>query len=325
MEKIAIKRRDVKILISNDIVEVYEYRFPISVERRNHDIIKGSKKEDGKRFDNLQRSRAEIRRYIWCNITPFSKFVTLTYEHTCLDYDQVVLDFKMFIKNLKRKGFSFPWLYVTEHQKERGLKEGNEGSLHIHAVFFTDEFIHYDIIHDCWKKGGVDIHSIDHVNNLGAYVCKYLTKDEFDLYEKNSYHISRGLKKPIEICHDGYFSDPEFSKDILASTDFYFIHTNNFEYELNDHLIKNSVICRQGRLKPGVKVKDVDLNKIDELLQSVPDGMEIESINLQNGYSLKLTAGIEEINNYNKEISMQALMDEIAKLNSSSTGLMQIP
>lgn len=34
---------------------------------------------------------------------------------------------------------------------------------------------------------------------------------------------------------------------------------------------------------------------------------------------------IEEINNYNKEISMQALMDEIAKLNSSSTGLMQIP
>ena len=74
-----------------------------------------------------------------------------------------------------------------------------------------------------------------------------------------------------------------------------------------------------------MKVKDVDVNKIDELLQSVPDGMEIESINLENGYSLKLTAGTEEINNYNKEISMQALMKEIEKLKSADTGLMQIP
>lgn len=259
MKKYALKRRDIKIVISNDIVEVFEYRIPISVEKRDYEIKKGTKKDEGKRIDNLQRARAEIRRYIWCNITPYSKFVTLTYENTCLDYDKLQYDYKQFIKNLKRKGYTFPWLYVTEHQKERGKKEGNEGSLHIHAVLFTDEFIHFNTIRECWKQGSVDIHSIEHVNNIGAYVCKYLTKDEFELYEKNSYHISRGLKKSIEICHDGYITDLDFAKEIFENTEFYHIHTTNYEYETSDCVFKNSVICRQGKLqKP---LEEIQLNE----------------------------------------------------------------
>lgn len=262
MTKIEYKRRDVKVVISGDIVEVYEYRVPISVEHRNYEIEKGTQTDEGKRYRNLQRARASIRRYIWTNITKYSKFVTLTYADSCLDYDAVVYDFKQFIKNLGRKGFkNIPWLYVTEHQKERGVKEGNEGSLHIHAVLFIDDFIHYDVIRECWKKGSVDIHAIDKVNNMGAYVCKYLTKEEFDLYYKNSYHISRGLQKPTEICHDSYFSDENFAKEILDNVDFYHIHTNNYEIETDSKIIKNSVIYRQGRLK-------VDKAKLQEIIES---------------------------------------------------------
>lgn len=62
-----------------------------------------------------------------------------------------------------------------------------------------------------------------------------------------------------------------------------------------------------------MKVKDVELKKIKELLKSVPEGMEIESINLVNGYSLRLIAGTQEINQYNYQ---QALVELQAVLNS---------
>ena len=62
-----------------------------------------------------------------------------------------------------------------------------------------------------------------------------------------------------------------------------------------------------------MKVKDVDIKKIKELLKSVPEGMEIESINLVDGYSLRLIAGTNEINQYNYQ---QALAELQSLLNS---------
>lgn len=251
MKQYELKRRDYKILISGDIVEVYEYRIPINVEHREHEIIKGTKKDDGKRQDNLRRARTEIRRYIWNNITPYSKFITLTYKDSNLDYNKLVEDFKYFIKKLNRAGYkNLKWLYVTEHQKERGQKEGNEGSLHIHCVLFIDEYIPYQIINEAWGLGGTDIHKIDNINNVGAYVCKYLTKDEFDIFEKNSYHISRGLKKPEEIVHEGYITDPDFAKEILEKTDFYFSDVINYSYDSFDgSRFDNTIFYKQGRLR----------------------------------------------------------------------------
>ncbi len=251
MKKYALKRRDMKVIISGDIVEVYEYLIPISVEKRDYEIIKGSREEAEKRVDNLNRARAEIRRYIWQNITPYSKFITLTYKDTCLDYEKLTYDFKQFIKRMNRAGYKkLKWLYVTEHQKERGKKEGNDGSLHIHCVLFYDDYIPFEIINKCWGLGGTDIHRIDNLNNVGAYVCKYLTKDEFCLFEKNSYHISRSLEKSQELCHDSYMSEPEFAQDILQKTDFYYSSTSNYSYTAFDGSeFQNSIIYKQGRLK----------------------------------------------------------------------------
>lgn len=248
MTHLELKKRDIKIIKSGDVIEVYDYQIPIAVEHSNHGI-KGTLDEQLKREDNLFRARADIRRYIWRNITPYSKFLTLTYAKTNLDYDKLVYDFKQFIKNLGRKGFkNIPWLYVTEHQKERGIKEGNAGSLHIHAVLFTDEYIPYEAINASWKQGATDIAKIESINNLGAYVCKYLTKDEFELYMKQSYHVSRNLKKPEIIAHDGYISDPDFAKDILENLDITYMGCKNIYYK--DSLEpNNAIIYKQGRLK----------------------------------------------------------------------------
>ena len=204
MERKVPKRRIEKIVISGNVIEYYRYLKPLNVEPREHDIEKNRETSEGKRDRNLYRARADLRRAIWCNQTKYTKFVTLTYKDTELDQDNVIYDYKQFIKKLRRREFIVPYVYVTEHQKKRGIKEGNAGSLHIHSLLFTDEFISADIINTCWGLGNTDIHSLKDVNNLGAYVCKYLTKEEFDLYHKHSYHLSRGLKKPEVLTTDGY-------------------------------------------------------------------------------------------------------------------------
>lgn len=52
-----------------------------------------------------------------------------------------------------------------------------------------------------WKNGYVKINRIDNVDNVGAYVCKYITKDNNDtrLEGEKMYFSSRGLKKPVEV------------------------------------------------------------------------------------------------------------------------------
>ncbi len=54
-------------------------------------------------------------------------------------------------------------------------------------------------------------------------------------------------------------------------------------------------------------VEQIDINRIKELLESVPSKMEITSIDLTNGYSLNLVAGEKEIRNVNYENALNRL------------------
>lgn len=73
-----------------------------------------------------------------------------------------------------------------------------------------------------------------------------------------------------------------------------------------------------------MKVSDVDIAIIKKLLKSVPDGMEIESINLTDGYSLKLTAGIKEINDIEKQGALDELNLLIQNYNKNEESLLMI-
>ena len=53
---------------------------------------------------------------------------------------------------------------------------------------------------DIWGNGFIKINAIDNVDNVGAYVCKYMTKvDDDRLKGRKMYFNSRNLNKPKEI------------------------------------------------------------------------------------------------------------------------------
>lgn len=62
-------------------------------------------------------------------------------------------------------------------------------------------------------------------------------------------------------------------------------------------------------------VEKVDIERIKALLQSLPDKMEITSIDLSNGYSCKLVAGEQQLTDVNFERSLKMLNDTLAMLN----------
>lgn len=68
-----------------------------------------------------------------------------------------------------------------------------------------------------------------------------------------------------------------------------------------------------------MKVSDVNIEIIHKLLLSVPQGMQIKSIDLTNGYSLNLVAGVEEINAVEREIALDELKSIIKQYNQAES------
>jgi hypothetical protein len=63
--------------------------------------------------------------------------------------------------------------------------------------------ISWQKIKAAWGNGNIKINAIDDVDNVGAYVCKYMRDHIGDrTREKKSYFTSRGLYKPIKIEFD---------------------------------------------------------------------------------------------------------------------------
>ena len=64
-------------------------------------------------------------------------------------------------------------------------------------------------LQEIWKLGFVFIENIKNVDNVGAYIVKYMTKENADerLQKEKAYLYSRNLDKPIE---QSYFSLNDF-------------------------------------------------------------------------------------------------------------------
>lgn len=211
-----------KLVKSGAKIEIYTYNSPLPVGFEKS--ISNSPPKDGeegrdKRLDNMFRARQSVRRLIWCNVGRYPKFLTLTYSDAEFDISRVRRDIFNFLKKMKRRGYDLKYLYVLEHQKNRGKKENNIGSLHVHMVLFNDEFIPHQVLHDCWSKGqSLDVHVIDDVRDLGAYVCKYITKDAVAEFGGHCYECSQGLKRPeIERIYLEGYSDSGTSPRALSA------------------------------------------------------------------------------------------------------------
>lgn len=223
-----------RVVVSGDKVEVYNYSSPIrSGYERAFEIVRKSCGEDEskkKRLDNIARARQNSRRLIWSNVTPKTKFVTLTYAETVLDPKKVKHDVKMFVQFLRRANYDCPYFYVMEHQAKRGEKEGNAGCLHVHMLIFNDEKLPLDLLNSAWKHGQTDICVVrgkmdpsgNMITDIGAYVCKYITEQGVSDFGKHYYGCSKGLKRPmIERFYTEGLSDNTFlhPSQVLSAVD----------------------------------------------------------------------------------------------------------
>jgi hypothetical protein len=195
-----------KIIQSGHVYEVLEYEKPVfyGEDSRNKLGRKLEANQDDKtetRKKTMSKAKNTIRRLINANVDAWSespKFLTLTFAENVQDTKQANYEFKKFRQRLEYlKGIKLKYVVVVEFQKR--------GAIHYHAVFFNLPYIPNTTLAEVWGNGYIKINQIDEVDNIGAYVTKYMTKEQQDkakedkLTGQKSYFTSRGLIKPVEI------------------------------------------------------------------------------------------------------------------------------
>ena len=186
-----------KIVVTKGIYEVWRY------EKLN---VKGGGARDGDGRDKehnyreqQKRRRNTIRQLICTNFDSGSKFVTLTFdndrEHDIKDVQACNQHFKKFVQRMRRRYPDFKYVAVIEFQDKNG-----RGAVHYHMICNLPYIKKSDLM-DIWQGGFVKVNKIDKVDNVGAYVIKYMTADMDDtrLCGQNAYLHSHGLEKPLEV------------------------------------------------------------------------------------------------------------------------------
>jgi hypothetical protein len=197
-----------KLIISGKKAELYYYEEAIKInkkkkKRKNYkkrtkeEIIEEVKKCDKAEFKmevirdfSLRRTRSKIVRLIDCN-PDLNTFLTLTFKDNVCDLKKANLVFNKFIKRLKRQVKGLKYLAVPEFQKR--------GAVHYHVLVNFE--MENKRLADIWDQGFVMINKVKHVNRIGAYVAKYISKDLFDLryFGMRKILSSRNLAKPIVV------------------------------------------------------------------------------------------------------------------------------
>lgn len=190
-----------KIVISGKQIEVYEYENEViygykDVKKtsRGRSVVASDENKEINRDKVLQRARRDLRRIINSNCEKYSKFVTLTFADNVDDLDYCNNEFKKFVKRLN-------YYYKIKLKYSTVIEFQKRGALHYHCIFYNlTQKLDLDVFSHIWGNGFVKVNKIDNVDNVGAYICKYMTKTDDDrLLGRKMYFNSRGLTKPMEI------------------------------------------------------------------------------------------------------------------------------
>ncbi len=168
--------------------------------------LRGDRRRE-RREQTLRDARNDCRRLANMNFDNRSLFITLTMRDQIEDVETGDKMFKDFIKRFRRKFGKFGYLAVREWMKN--------GRIHYHMIcdanitWRNDEHLkHIERMFGepggIWGNGFVDIQRMDrtkdgkNVDNVGAYLIKYMTKhvDDVRLKHKKSYLCSQGLLRP---------------------------------------------------------------------------------------------------------------------------------
>lgn len=185
-----------KLVISGQFVEHYQYEQPYikGMPQFKPFRLRVSKRKDlstqeALREDNVRRTRTRIRRLVNSN-HQLDRFMTLTFAENVKSLSEANACFYLFVKRLRYLYPGFEYLCVPEFQKR--------GAVHYHLLCNTP-FIPRNELEKIWGFGYVFLRKIDKIDNLGAYICKYLGKDNFDerLFRKKKFFYSVSLMKPL--------------------------------------------------------------------------------------------------------------------------------
>ena len=217
----------IKAIVTGHVIEIYEYeKMPALPSEKN-----GKKETDpnGNEYDNtlfnrqnnMNKARNNLRRLITANFDEHSKFVTLTFKDNITDVKQANKEFKKFIQRMRYRYKGFKYIAVVEFQKR--------GAVHYHMISDLP-YIENSRLSKIWGHGFVKINDITHVDNVGAYMIKYMTKDNTDLRLQGlkSYQTSKNLVRPIEYVGD----EVDYIKELygLDNKKTVFANTYNSEY-----------------------------------------------------------------------------------------------
>ena len=182
-----------KIIVSGDIIEFYDYEKTLK-GKGGYKMTDDIKQKEKNYNSTVINRRNNVRRLVTSNFEPrMCNFLTLTFAKNMTDLKFANNEFKKFIKRLKYqfKIQNLKYVCVIEFQKR--------GAIHYHVIINTP-WIPLKDIEKCWGLGFVFIENIDNCDNLGAYLVKYMTKENADkrLEGEKGYLCSRNLVHPIE-------------------------------------------------------------------------------------------------------------------------------
>ena len=187
-----------KIVITQGIIEITEYEKLNVLAPGGYKEGEGANREEN--YKQTQRNRRNsIRQLICTNFDSGSKFVTLTFDndqaHDIKDVKECNKEFKKYIQKMRWRYKDFKYVAVIEFQDKN-----HRGAVHYHMVCNLP-YIKKSELTEIWGNGHVKINAIDKVDNIGAYVIKYMTTDLDDkrLMGLKAYNSSKGLERPIEV------------------------------------------------------------------------------------------------------------------------------
>lgn len=227
-----------KVILCSDIIENYSFEKPYFYNSaplpRDTSQGKNTTTCDRQKKLNLARTRDLLRRLINSNIKKNiqSQFLTLTYQINQTNRNQSLNDYRKFIRNINNHlNTNLKYITVIEKQKR--------GAIHFHSLILNstltdthekntisnnkyidghkrptsisthiaDNKINsnvsvneiYALLKYYWPHGFYKLHSVKKINNIGAYLSKYLSKSFTREKNTKRYLCSRGLCHPIVI------------------------------------------------------------------------------------------------------------------------------
>jgi len=146
----------------------------------------------GRADRNITRTRNMVRRLALANFDSGSKFITFTFAENIKEVAEANLYWRRFMQRMRRKYGAFKYMSVIEFQQR--------GAVHYHCIWNLP-YIKKSELAGIWGNGFIKINRIEHVDNVGAYIVKYMTKDLMDsrFVSQKAYQCSKGLERPLEL------------------------------------------------------------------------------------------------------------------------------